>query len=170
MILQHVAKACVEINCEMNCAACQNTPPAPGQTSHMQTGGCLYKHEFRDFGDELTEAVYSVIEPEDLMAVYNIVCQKMDVPYSGSGLMVRAIMAWLPRDVLANTLTEEEELFRKTCVEEDKWGSIKKYEECQNPVIGPQDRPLKYLICTGYSDVNMQSYLQKKLAEKNVGK
>ena len=167
MILQHVAKACVEINCEMKCAACQNTPPAPGQMSHMQPGGCLYKREFRDFGDELTEAVYSVIQPDDLIAVYNIVCQKMDVPYSGSALMARAIMAWLPRDVLADTLTEEEELFREACVEEDKWGSTKKYEECENPVIAPSNWPLKYLISAAYSDVNMQSYLQKKLAEKD---
>ena len=94
----------------------------------------------------------------------------MDVPYSGSALMARAIMVWLPRDVLAETMTEEEEMFRDACVEEDKWGSTKKYQECENPVIAAENWPLKYLISRAYANLNMQSYLQKKLAEKKLGK
>ena len=54
----------------MNCAACQNKLPSAGQVSHMQAGGCLYNKEFRDYGNELTDAVYSVIEADDLIALY----------------------------------------------------------------------------------------------------
>ena len=68
MILQHIARACAEMNSEMNCSY-QNIPPSSGQVSHMQPGGCLYRYEFQDFGDDLTEAVYSIIGPDDLIAV-----------------------------------------------------------------------------------------------------
>ena len=96
----------------MNCAACQNKLPSAGQVSHMHAGGCLYNKEFREYGNELTDAVYSVIEPDDLIALYNIVCKKLDVPYTSSALMAKAIMAWLPSSIVADTMTEEEELLR----------------------------------------------------------
>ena len=169
MILQHVAKACADINHEMNCPACQTTPPTPGQVSHMQLGGCLYKREFRDYGDELTEGVYGVIEPDDLIAVYNVVCQKLDVPYSGSSLMAKTIMAWFLIDAVADTITEEE-MSRDAITEEEKMGVTSRFGECENPVIAPQNWPLKYLISSAYSDVNMQTYLEKKFAGKNIGK
>ena len=168
MILQHVAKACADISSKMNCAACQNKPPSPGQASHMQVGGCLYNKEFQDYGDELTESVYGVIEPDDLVVVYNIVCKKLDVPYSSSALMAKAIMAWLPRSVIAETMTEEEELMREACVEEDKMGSTNKYKEVENPVYAPDNWPLKSLINKAYCEVNMQQYLEKKIAEAKI--
>lgn len=170
MILQHVAKSCADINREMNCPACQNDPPSSGQVSHMQRGGCLYNREFRDYGDEVTEDVYSVIESEDLIALYNVVCKKMDVPYSGSALMGRAIMAWLSRDSVTDTMTEEEEMSRDAFTEEDKKGFTNIYAECENPVIAPANWPLKYLINKVYFDLNMHPYLQKKLAAKKLRK
>ena len=170
MILQHVAKSCADINREMNCAACQNNPPAAGQVSHMGPDGCLFKKEFREYGDECHEKVYSVIEADDLIAICNIVCQKLDVPYAGSSLMAKAILAWLPREVVADTLTEEEAMFSEAFTEEDRMGFTKKYQECDNPVIAPENWALKYLISTAYYNVNMQPYLQKKLADKKLCK
>ena len=164
MILQYVAKKCADISHEMNCAACQNKPPSAGQVSHMQAGGCLYNKEFRDYGNELTDAVYSVIEADDLIALYNVVCKKLDVLYISSALMAKAIMAWLPSSVVADTMTEEEELLREACLEEDKMGFTEKYKDFENPVIGPENWPLNFLIAKAYSDVNMQEYLEKKIA------
>ena len=106
MVLQYIGKACADISHEMNCAAYQNNPPVPGQVSHMQPGGCLYNCDFRLYGSDLTEDAYSVIESDDLVTVYNIVCQKLDVPYSGSALMAKAIMEWLPMETVADTMTE----------------------------------------------------------------
>ena len=170
MVLQHIGKACADISREMNCAACQNNPPAPGQVSHMQPGGCLYNRDFRLYGSDLTEDAYSVIESDDLVTVYNIVCQKLDVPYSGSALMAKAIMEWLPMETVADTMTEEEEMFSFACAEEEKVGYTDRYKDCENPVIAPENWPLKYLICKAYYDVNMQPYLQKKLSEKKLSK
>ena len=170
MILQYVAKKCADISHEMNCAACQNKPPSAGQVSHMQAVGCLYNEEFQDYGNELTDAVYSVIEPDDLIALYNIVCKKLDVLYTSSALMAKAIMAWLPSSVVADTMTEEEELLREACLEEDKMGFTEKYKDLKNPVIGPENWLLNFLIAKAYSDVNMQEYLQKKIAAKKFGK
>ena len=170
MILHHVAKACADISSCMNCAACQNQPPSAGQVSHMQVGGCLYNKEFRDYGDELTETVYGVIEPDDLIVLYNIICKKLDVAYSSSALMAKAIMAWLPRSVVADTMTDEEEWMREACVEEDKMGSTNKYKEVEDPVYAPENWPLKSLIKEAYLEVNMQEYLEKKIAKTKFSK
>ena len=170
MILQHVGKACADINHEMGCIGCQNDPPAPGQTSHMRPGGCMYNRDFCSGGSDLTDDVYSVIEADDLITIYNIVCQKMDVPYNGLALMAKAIMEWLPVEAVADAITEEEEMFLYGRAEDEKVGDTDRFKECEIPAIAPENWALKYLICKAYYDVNMHAYLQKKLAEKKLSK
>ena len=62
------------------------------------------------------------------------------------------------------------EMFSFACAEEKKVGYTDRYKDCENPVIAPENWPLKYLICKAYYDVNMQPYLQKKLSEKKLSK
>ena len=162
MVLHHIAKVCVDINRHMNCAACQENQ-CPELKKHKKPGGCLTSSEF----SKCTLFVYKVIEPNDLICLYNAVCHRMEMLYSGSDMLAKAIMAWIPLAEVSKTLDEEKNMFTEAFTEDTDWGYTTKFEECQNPIIAPVNWPLKYLISKTYFDLHMRPSLEKKLSVKS---
>lgn len=153
MVLHQIAKACVDVSRFLKCPACQQEPSAPGQKSHMQPGGCMNQC---DLGDECTEFVYGMIQPDDLIAVYDRVCKMLQIPYSGSALLAKAILAWLPKQEVEDTITEEEQL-------------VEGFTKSKNPVLMIENYSLRDVIRQAYFDLNMHSCIENRFAKEMFG-
>ena len=89
------------------CAACQLSPSAPDQKSHMAEGGCLDDIDESDISDYVNCLTFHM-KPEYLVPVYNTVCRQLGISPQGSAVLAEAIIEWFPLDKMKVILERDQ--------------------------------------------------------------
>ena len=72
MVLFEIMKRLIDKHKYHNCEGCNLSPPVSGQKALMKMGGCL--DEGMNFAEQYIQQSWAIVEPGDLVAVYNPVC------------------------------------------------------------------------------------------------
>ena len=93
MVVFHILLFAIAECKKKHCLGCNLSPPVPGQSAHMVSGGCL---------DESTEGLelyvrmaLDYVSINDLIAVYKTVSKVLGVIPKGFDLLARAPKAWI---------------------------------------------------------------------------
>ena len=118
MVMFEILKVLINEFKVHNCEACQLTPAAGVQKAHMKKGGCLDPE--MNFVNESVHQCFGIIEPADLVAVYNTICQFLGISSSGSPLLAKVAVDWISQECMADIITASLVATADECEEIDR--------------------------------------------------
>ena len=98
MVLFEIVKRLIDEHKYHNCEGCNLSPPVSGQKAHMEMGGCL--DEGMNFAEQYIQQSWAIVEPGDLVAVYNTICWFLGISPQGSSLLANTALEWICSDTI----------------------------------------------------------------------